>query len=189
MASEQADEASSTGRLAVRSRPVRLLASAALLFHLAAITVANVSRDTALGSGFHRPFDLYTATFRLDQTWDMFTTIPHFYDMDGTVVVIDEAGRETHYGPMLPGLLPYRKDPRIHSMFMRLAFMADAYPSFSQRYLAVLCRAIAQKTGVTPHQVAFDLHTRQLRRLSDVRVDGRVADSNVSRYGPSVCPH
>jgi len=151
--------------------------------------MANVSRSTALGTVFHRPFELYEGLFRLDQTWDMFTTIPHFRDMDGTLVAIDEAGAETRYGPMLPGLTPYRKDPRMHSMFLRLAFAGQVYPEYSTRYLAAVCRAIAAKTGSSPQKVAFDLHTEQLRPLDRVRADARVAESNVTRYGPMACPH
>jgi hypothetical protein len=119
----------------------------------------------------------------------MFTTIPRFLAMDGALVASDAAGVTTEYGPMLPGLLPYRKTSRVHGMFLRLAFADENYPGYSDRYLAAVCRAIGERTGAKPTQVGFELRTQQLRRLEEVRRDGQIAEPKTFRFGPAPCAH
>src|ERR1043165_4099017 len=100
-----------------RHKALRVAACAYFVFHLTAITMVNVPRTTELGGGFHRPFDWYLGLTSLSQYWDMFTTVPRFLDMDGALVASDEQGRIAEYGPMLPGLLPYRHTSRVNGMF------------------------------------------------------------------------
>lgn len=170
-----------------KTRVIRVVACGYFVFHLVAITMANVSRSTELGDGFHRPFDWYLRVTGLSQYWDMFTTIPRFLDIDGVLVAADRSGATKEYGPMLPGLLPYRKEPRVHGMFLRLAFSDAYYPGYSNRYLAAVCAAIAERAGSPPSQVGFELRTRQLRALSDVRRDGTIAETKTFRFGPAAC--
>jgi hypothetical protein len=172
-----------------RQKALRVAACLYFVFHCAAITMANVSRTTELGDGLHRPFDWYVRATGLAQYWDMFTTIPRFLSMDGALVASDANGSVAEYGPMLPGLLPYRKTSRIHGMFLRLAFSDENYPGYSNRYLGAVCRAIGDRVGATPVQVGFELRTQQLRRLEDVRRDGRIAEAKTFRFGPAPCAH
>jgi hypothetical protein len=166
---------------------VRAVLCGYFVFHMAAITMANVSRTTELGSGFHRVFDWYLGATSLTQYWDMFTTPPRFLEMDGALVSQDSSGRITEYGPMLPGLTPYRKTARVNGMFLRLAFSDENYPGYSTRYLAAVCRAIAEKAGSTPVAVGFELRTRQLRSLAEVRRDGTISEPKTFRFGPAPC--
>jgi hypothetical protein len=170
-----------------RRKALRAALCAYFVFHLAAITMANVSRTTELGGGFHRPFDWYLGVTSISQYWDMFTTIPRFLDMDGVLVALDDRGNVREYGPMLPGLLPYRKTSRINGMFLRLAFSEQNYPGYSGRYLAAVCRAIAEREGAPPSRIGFELRTQQLRPLDDVRRDGKIAEPRVFRFGPAPC--
>jgi len=170
-----------------RHKALRVFACVYFIFHCAAITLANMSRTTELGDGFHRPFDWYLRATGLSQYWDMFTTIPRFLAMDGALVASNAAGATAEYGPMLPGLLPYRNSARIHGMFLRLAFSDENYPGYSNRYLAAVCRAIGERSGSTPSQVGFELRTQQLRRLEDVRRDGRISEPKTFRFGPAPC--
>lgn len=166
----------------------RVALPAYVVYHLAAITLANVPETTALGSGFHRPFAAYLSLFGLRQTWDMFTTIPHFLSMTGKLEVRDEPGGAVHAeGPLLPGLEPYVNDNRVHVTFMRLAFSAEYYPGYPERYLAAVCRALVAKTGKAPAQVGFELSVEQLRPLADVRRDRRIAEPKSFHFGPSSC--
>jgi hypothetical protein len=172
-----------------RLKALRVAACLYFVFHCAAITLSNVSRTTELGSGFHRPFDWYLRVTGLSQYWDMFTTIPRFVAMDGALVASDASGATAEYGPMLPGLLPYRKTSRIHGMFLRLAFSDENYPGYSGRYLAAVCHAIGERIGAAPSQVGFELRTLQLRRLDDVRRDGQISEAKTFRFGPAPCAH
>ena len=172
-----------------RNKALSVCACVYFVFHLTAITMANVSRTTELGDGFHRPFDWYVRATGLFQYWDMFTTIPRFVSMDGALVASDSSGRVAEYGPMLPGLLPYRNTSRVHGMFLRLAFSDENYPGYSGRYLAAVCRAIGERVGAEPSQVGFELRTRQLRRLEDVRRDGQISEPKTFRFGPAPCAH
>src|SRR5262245_38977561 len=102
-------------------RVLRAALCGALLFHLTAITVANLPANTAFGPGVYRPFAWYLTPTGLWQTWDMFTTIPHFLNLDGWLVAVEEGGGMTRYGPLLPGLKPFVQSTRIQGTFMRLA--------------------------------------------------------------------
>jgi hypothetical protein len=117
----------------------------------------------------------------------MFTTIPRFLQVDGVIMAADERGATAEYGPMLPGLTPCRKTSRVYGMFLRLAFSDESFPGYSNRYLAAVCRAISERTGAPPARVGFELRTRQLRPLEDVRRDGRIAESKTFRFGPAEC--
>jgi hypothetical protein len=172
------------------TRPVgawRHLLCAYLVFHLGAVTVVNLPRTTALGDVAHRPFDLYVATAGLWQGWDMFTTIPHFLDLDGTLIVVDAQGAEHRLGPLLPGLAPYEKLQRVNGTFIRLAFSSNEYPGYSNRYLAAVCRAVTAQTGAVPASVGFELHVMELRSLASVRADGRIAEPKTLHFGPTPC--
>ena len=125
------------------ARPIaRIAICAGLTFHLAAITVANLPASTALGSKLYAPFAWYLTPTGLWQTWDMFTTIPHFLELGGSLVAIDEQGQMTRYGPLLPGFTPFVDSTRIQGSFMRLAFSNNLYPSYSKRYRAAVCKAL-----------------------------------------------
>jgi len=173
---------------ALRARPlIRVLLCAYSVFHLTAITLGNVPQNTAMGSTFHRPFRLYLGVFSLYQTWDMFTTIPHFLAMTGELLAEDAAGNPVRRGPLLPGFEGYRNDNRLHVTFMRLAFSPDSYPGFPQRYLASVCRALTNEFGAPPKQVGFELRVMQLRPLSDVRRDHRIGEPKTISFGPTQC--
>jgi hypothetical protein len=166
---------------------IRAALCAYFCFHLAAITIANLPPTTAFGPGLHAPFAWYVNLAGLWQAWDMFTTIPHYLDVNGTLIVTDAQGHERQVGPILPGLTPFGTEARIRGTFMRLAFSNDDYPGYAPRYLAAVCRAIKETTGSPPASVAFELRTQQLRRLSDVRQDGRLSEDRTFRFGPAPC--
>jgi hypothetical protein len=73
-------------------------------------------------------------------------------------------------------------------MFMRLAFMSEAYPGSADRYLASVCRALTQKNGAPPAKVAFDFQMDELRPMASVQQDGIISQRKVSRFGPVACP-
>ena len=167
---------------------LRTVACLFLTYHLAAISVECVSRNTALGTTFHRPFDDYVALARLWQPWDMFTTIPHFRAIDGSLVAFDGEGHETRYGPLLPGLRPLPNDPRMYGVFLRLAFADTAFQAYNVRYLDAVCRAVRAASGKTPAKVGFELRTLQLRSIADVLRDGRIGEPHLFPFGPIACP-
>lgn len=160
---------------------------AALTFHLAAITVSNMPANTVFGAGLYGPFAWYLTPTGLWQTWDMFTTIPHFFDLDGRLVVVDENGGVTRRGPLLPGFAPFLKTVRIQGTFMRLAFSNDVYDAFSRRYRAAICRALLTERNGAPTSVGFELVAQELRPLADIRKDGRIAQSKTYPFGPTPC--
>jgi hypothetical protein len=155
-------------------------------YHVAAITVANVPRTTALGAAPHALFGAYVHAAGLAQTWDMFTTIPRFRSLRGSLVVEDENGRVRRADPVVPGFRSATSS-RVKGTFMRLAFSAEAYPGYAERYLGAICRAFAQQRGALPRQVGFELVTEQLRPLADVRRDGRMSESKTFTFGPAPC--
>lgn len=168
-------------------RALRVAACVALLFHLTAITASNLPASTALGTGIHRPFAWYLTPTGLWQTWDMFTTIPHFLDLDGHLVVVDEKGGVTHRGPLLPGLAPFLKTVRIQGTFMRLAFSSDTYGNYAQRYRAAICQSLLAARNGAPTSVGFELVAQELRPLQDIRRDGRIAQPKTYPFGPTPC--
>jgi hypothetical protein len=168
-------------------RALRVAICAALVFHLAAITTSNLPANTPLGNAIYRPFSWYLSPTGLWQTWDMFTTIPHFFDLNGALVAIDDHGRTTRRGPLLPGFRPLVRTVRIQGTFMRLAFSADSYSSYTKRYRAAVCRALdAEHPGQTI-QVGFELVAQELRSLDDIRKDGHIAQPKTYSFGPTPC--
>jgi hypothetical protein len=168
-------------------RALRIAICAALTFHLAAITVANLPANSPLGGAIYAPFAWYLTPTGLWQTWDMFTTIPHFLDLDGALVVADEAGHVTRRGPLLPHFTPFARTVRIQGTFMRLAFSADSYTSYTKRYRAAVCRALVAEGRSATTQVGFELYAKELRSLDDIRKDGRIAQPKTYTYGPAAC--
>jgi hypothetical protein len=168
-------------------RTRRALLCLACVFHLAAITVANLPANTAFGAGIYRPFAWYLSPTGLWQTWDMFTTIPHFLDLDGSLVGVDESGTVTRYGPLLPGLTPFVQSTRIQGTFMRLAFSTESYPTYAKRYLTAVCHALLERRHGAPTQVGFELRADELRALGDVQKDGRIAQLKTYSFGPTPC--
>jgi hypothetical protein len=170
-------------------RSFRFAVCTALLFHLAAITVANLPATTALGTSIYAPFSWYLTPTGLWQTWDMFTTIPHFRDLDGALVAFDDKGKETRYGPLLPGFAPFVRSTRIQGSFMRLAFSSESYPAYSTRYLAAVCRALLSERRGAATKVGFELKADELRPMTDIQKDGRISQPKTLSYGPTECAH
>jgi hypothetical protein len=171
----------------IAQRLLRAAVCAALVFHIAAITVANLPANTVYGAGIYRPFAWYLTPTGLWQTWDMFTTIPHFFDLDGRLVVADEHGTVTRRGPLLPDFAPFVKTVRIQGTFMRLVFSNDTYGSYATRYRAAVCRALLAERKGAPTSVGFELVAQELRPLEDIRKDGRIAQSKTYPFGPTPC--
>jgi len=171
----------------IAGRVARGAVCAALVFHLAAITVSNLPANTAFGPGIYVPFAWYLTPTGLWQTWDMFTTIPHFFDLDGRLVVVDEHGDVTRRGPLLPGFTRFLKTVRIQGTFMRLAFSSDSYQSYTRRYRAAVCRALLAERHGAPTSVGFELVAQELRPLADIRKDARIAQPKTYTFGPTPC--
>lgn len=157
-----------------RRSPVRTVACAFFLFHIAAISIANVPETTALGSAFHAPFETYVRVAGLWQSWDMFTTIPYYLDLDAELVALVD-GREVRFGPMLPGLSRYRKELRVHGFFLRITEPGGEWSHYSNAYFRAACRAVSTRTGVEPTRIGLDLLAGRIRPLADVRRDHRIA--------------
>ncbi|HEX4338078.1 MAG TPA: hypothetical protein VH062_19345 [Polyangiaceae bacterium] len=168
-------------------RALRIAICAALTFHLAAITVSNLPANTPFGAAIYRPFAWYLTPTGLWQTWDMFTTIPHFLDLDGKLVTADENGVVSRRGPLLPGFARFARTVRVQGTFMRLAFSADSYTSYTRRYRAAICRALLTERHGAPTQVGFELIAKELRSLDDIRKDGRISQPKTYTFGPTPC--
>jgi hypothetical protein len=168
-------------------RALRVAICSALVFHLAAITVANLPPNTPFGGAIYRPFAWYLTPTGLWQTWDMFTTIPHFLDLGGALVAVDEHGTVTRRGPLLPGFAPFEKTVRIQGTFMRLAFSPESYASYTKRYRAAVCRQLLTERHGAPTQIGFELLAQELRSLDDIRKDGRISLPKTYSYGPAAC--
>jgi hypothetical protein len=115
----------------------------------------------------------------------MFSTIPHYVRIDGVLLARDDAGNESRYGALLPGLEEYRDELRVHALFMR---MSVASPSGIRRdaYLAAACRAIAEHGG-SPSTVALELDVQQFRSIEAMRADGVVGDFQTLQFGERSC--
>lgn len=169
-------------------RAARAAACAYFVYHLAAITMANVPRTTALGAGFHRLFDAYIHATGIWQRWDMFTTIPYFRDLDVRLTARDASGRDLRYGPMLPELSPFDKRLRLQALFARLTFWRASYAPFAARYFARACDAVEAKTGQRPAKVGIELVADKIRPLAFVRADGVVSERETLRFEEAPCP-
>lgn len=168
-------------------RAGRALLCVGLVYHLAAITVANVPSASDLDRALHAPFDAYTTLAGLSQTWDMFTTIPHYLDLEAELRARHADGREMGHGPMLPGLGLQRKTLRIHGFFLRLVLATPFNDSYRRRYFDAACHEVERRLGARPQSVALTLTGLRIRPLQAIRRDRRIADFEVHRSEEHPC--
>jgi hypothetical protein len=159
-----------------------------VLYHLGAVTVANLVETTPLSQAMHRYVNPYLRFFGQWQEWDMFTTIPLYQSIQGRVVAKAADGTETRYEPMLPGFTEQPDSLRLASMFARLVWARKGFRWHVQRYQAAACRAIAARTGSTPKSLRIELDTLTIRNLRSIRQDGVIGDPRTFKSEDAPCP-
>ena len=143
-----------------------------LLYHLGAITFANLHRSTVLGSGLHTWFSPYTSYLGLWQDWAMFTTIPYYASLTPVLEVETARGGKVDLGPMLPHLEAAPDSLRLTSLFGRLVWSRSSYAEHRQRYERTACLSVEKSTGTTPLSIRVRLEGQRLQRLDAVRSTG-----------------
>ena len=169
------------------SSRVRPLVLGCLVFHLAAITVANLPVDGAVGKSLHAPFNHYLAGLGLWQRWNMFTTVPYFHHLDAVANARFTDGKTQHFGPLLPELSAYPDANRLHGFFLRTAFPKPQYEAYAKTYGRRLCRAIAARAGRSPESVEVIILADRLRRLAEVRKDNVLGKRERVRMAVTRC--
>lgn len=158
-----------------------------LLYHLLATTVYNLPKTTSLGDGLHRWTEPYVKFFGLWQEWDMFSTIPWFHRLDATLLVVDETGATTEHPPVLPGLRPPGDNLRFAAAWVRLAGPSGASHQQGRRYFQNACEAASSKLGRRVHSVRLQVDAQRLRSLSQIRRDGKIAQSQTHTSRSYTC--
>lgn len=156
----------------------RAVAVLVLVFHLCAITMANVRRNTALGTSLHEPFDAYVRLAGLTQTWDLFTTKPRFESIEFDLAVKDHEGREVVLGPVVPGFGP-PEHQKVMVTFARMALAQKAYARGNRDYARAACAAAEEKLGARPRSVQLRARMQSLRSVQQVRKDGKISQMYV----------
>lgn len=165
----------------------RALACVFLTYHLAASTLTNLTTSTALRSQPHRWIRPYISLFSLWQEWDMFTTIPYYLEIRGTLVgtFSDQTTRE--FGPMLPDFEETPRSLKITSLLARLMWSKNAFESNVSRWEHAACRAIADETGQRPKTIHLKLSTERLNPLARVRSTGEISHPEQFNTRPASC--
>lgn len=165
----------------------RVLVCSLVLYHLSAVTIANLNESAELSQTLHRYVNPYLRAFGQWQEWDMFTTIPLYLSIEGKVVARRMDGSETRYDPMLPGLAPAPDSLRLASMFARLVWGRKGFRAHVDRYNRALCRAIAEREGSMPRTLRVEVDTQTIRALTAIRKDGVIADARTYKSEEAVC--
>ena len=175
-------------RLVILKLLLRATACAALLYHLCAVAITNLPRNTALGPALHAWFAPYTSYFGLWQDWAMFTTIPYYSRLVPTLEVKQSNGTTVDYGPLLPELRAAPDSLRLTSLFGRLVWSRSTYSSLANRYDRTACRAVQHQTSVSPASVRIRLDGQRLHALEKVRAIGETSYPQQATSGVFSCP-
>jgi hypothetical protein len=158
-----------------------------VLFHMVAVSIANLAEGTKLSAQLHRAVDPYVRFFGQWQEWDMFTTVPLYLSIEGRVVAKLPDGSEHEYPPVLPGLVPAPYNLRYVSMFARVVWAKRSFRWHSERYLSALCRAIGTREGVKPKSIRLEIDTQTIRPLKQIRQDGEIAEARTFKAEEVAC--
>lgn len=171
----------------VRKGFVATLATAFMVYHLAAVTIANLSTSTTLRGHLHPWFRPYTSLLGLWQEWDMFTTIPYYAEMRPTLIAAFPGQPQKEFGPMLPGLESAPNNLKITSVFSRVMWSRSAFETNVSQWERAGCLAVARATGVMPRSVQLKLSTQRLNPLAQVRSTGESSHPEEFTTRPALC--
>jgi hypothetical protein len=143
------------------------------LFHMGAVIVFNLPQHTALGD-LRAPFAWYARLSWLHQEWAMFTTIPHYAELEPVLVAKYKGGEERLFGPMLPGLRPYPADLRSLYLILHTVWASGEYRPLASGYLQHACDAITRQLGQRPSSVQLRVDAQVLAPLKQVRASHKV---------------
>jgi hypothetical protein len=161
-------------------RTIRGLATLFLLYHCAAITMANLPKRTVFGPNVHAPFQHYLDFTYQWQIWNMFTERPLLLSIEPKVIAKWAGGRTEETGPILPGLRPYQGELKLYAFIARVLPGSDNYRD-SREYGQALCRAVAEKFGSKPQTVQLMADTMALRTPNQVSKSGELASPREQR--------
>lgn len=172
-----------------RSRKVfvRAIACTFLLYHLAALTLTNLSTSTTLRNSLHVWVRPYTGVLGLWQEWDMFTTIPYYSEVRPSLSVQFLDKGPLQLGPMLPALTPAPESLRISTLFSRIMWSRRSFEDNVSRWERMTCRAIQASTGQRPKSFQLKLATERLNTLAQVRATGKIAHPEEFSTKPALC--
>jgi hypothetical protein len=173
------------GRL--RSILIRGIACVFFLYHLAAITLTNISTSTALGNNVHpwiRPYIRHTGLW---QEWDMFTTIPYYQGIQGRLVATFPDQRTQEFGPLIPGFGETYTSLRVSSLFARIMWSRNAFQTNIGQWERTACHVVEAHSGEQPRHVQLKLDTQRLNTLSQVRSTGKIARPEQFTTRPAMC--
>jgi hypothetical protein len=159
----------------LRQRIHRRLVCGACVFHMAATVATNLPANTAFGGELRAPFAAYLDRAGLWQNWVMFHTIPYFRAIRPRLVASASDGSTREFGPMLPGLAPYRHTTRIVSLFLRYTWPPDDIAPHVHAYLRRACDEVARATGSRPASITLRLDSLRLQPLAHVRAHHELA--------------
>lgn len=168
---------------------VRVIGCSFLVYHMAAVAVANLNTTTRVRDLPHRWFRPYTTFFVQWQEWDMFTTIPYYAEIKPTLVATNADTTETNYGPWLPGLAPIPESLKITSMFARTMWSRSVFSDAISRWEQAACKAVRSQTKALPKTVHLRLDTQRLNPLQTVRTSHQIAHPEQFATKPTVCRH
>lgn len=176
-----------SARSQVRSILLRIVGCAFFVYHMLAVTVANLNTSTRLRDVPHRWFRPYTTFFVQWQEWDMFTTIPYYAAITPTLVATNADNSVAEYGPWLPGLAPIPDSLRITSMFARTMWSRSTFGDAIARWEQAACKAVLAHTNTLPKTVHVKLDTQRLNPLQAVRTSKQIAHPERFSTKPTVC--
>ena len=174
-------------RASVRKVFVRTLGCGFLVYHMLAVTVANLNQSTKVRDLPHRWLRPYVTLFGQWQEWDMFTTIPYYAQIQPTLVATNADGSTADHGPWLPGLEPVPESLKVSSLFARVQWSRSAFSDAIARWERSACSAILEHTQTLPKSVHLRLDTQRLNPLQTIRSSNQIAHPEHFTTKPTPC--
>jgi hypothetical protein len=117
----------------------------------------------------------------------MFTTIPYYLEIRGTLVGTFPDQSTKEWGPMLPGFGETPESLKVTSLLGRLMWSRNAFENNVSRWEQTACRAITDEVDERPKTIHLKLSTERLNTLARVRSTRQISHPEQFSTRPAAC--
>ena len=164
-----------------------LAASAIFTWHMAAITLPQMPRNSGFGTKFHDFFALYLRMTGSWGAWEMFTTIPYYNYLSVELSVLESNKTNQTVGAMLPDFQPMDQHIRIMLYFLRLVWTDNLTQVYRDTYIQKACDSYQKKFGGQPLSIKLVANSIRLHSLVNAAQNGVMGEPQTYERGPFPC--
>lgn len=164
-----------------------LVATMVFSWHIAAITLPQMPRNSGFGSAPHDFFGPYLRRTGTWGAWEMFTTIPYYHYLTVELLVKEMGNTEQTLGVMLPEFSEMSQHIRVMLYFLRVVWPDSLTQVYRDTYIQKVCNTYQEKFGRPAFSVTLIAKSLRLRRATDTAKDGVMGERQTYEKGPFRC--